>query len=254
MIDELGKFLEYAAQHPAQGDVFVLQTLAEFATRSDQTPLLLLTVLHQAFEQYANKLAKSQQEEWAKIQGRFEDIAFVEPTEQVLRLVGSAIEKTSESEESKLSPPIEFDLKPNQLTDDEFSELMRNCLPLHPTVALVIDSIFRRFAQNERSLFAFLSSSEPYGLQDFLIGQHYNKGVLPMFSIANLYDYLNINMGHRLYASRNGKMWAEIESAISRLADPSAMEVKLIKTIGVLSIVGEVIPNLKPQSRCSVMH
>ncbi len=245
VIDELGKFLEYAAQHPVQGDVFVLQTLAEFATRSDQTPLLLVTILHQAFEQYANKLAKSQQEEWAKVQGRFEDIAFVEPTEQVLRLVGSAIGKTLENEETNLSPRIEFDLKPNQLTDDEFSKLMRNCLPLHPTVALVIDSIFRRFAQNERSLFAFLSSSEPHGLQDFLTGQHYNRGVLPMFSIANLYDYLNINMGNRLYASRNGKMWAEIESAISRLADPSAMEVKLIKTIGVLSIVGEVIPNLK---------
>ncbi len=245
VIDELGKFLEYAAQHPAQGDVFVLQTLAEFATRSGQTPLLLLTILHQAFEQYANKLAKSQQEEWAKVQGRFEDIAFVEPTEQVIRLVGSAIEKTSENEKTNLSPPIEFDLKPNQLTEDEFSALMRNCLPLHPTVALVIDSIFRRFAQNERSLFAFLSSSEPRGLQDFLSCQYCNNGMLPMFSIADLYDYLNINMGHRLYASRNGKKWVEIESSISQLPDPSAMEVKLIKTIGVLSIVGEVLPNLK---------
>ena len=69
--------------------------LLKFATRSEQTPLLFLTILHQAFEQYANKFAKSQQEEWAKVQGRFEDIAFVEPTEQVLRLIGSAIERTS---------------------------------------------------------------------------------------------------------------------------------------------------------------
>ena len=245
VIDELGKFLEYAAQHPAQGDVFVLQTLAEFATRSDQTPLLLLTILHQAFEQYANKLAKSQQEEWAKVQGRFEDIAFVEPTEQVLRLVGSAIEKTSESEESNLSLPIEFDLKPSQLTNGEFSELVRNCLPLHPIVALIIDPIFRRFAQNERSLFAFLSSSEPYGLQDFLSTQHCNETLPPLFSIANLYDYLKTNMGHRLYALRNGKKWAEIESALDRLPAPSPMSTQLIKTIGVLNIVGEVIPNLK---------
>ena len=245
VIDELGKFLEYAAQHPDQGDVFVLQTLAEFATRSDKTPLLLLTILHQAFEQYASKLAKSQQEEWAKIQGRFEDVAFVEPTEQVLRLVGAAIEKNSEYKERNLSVPIEFSLKPNQLIADEFSELIRNCLPLHPTVSLIIDSIFRRFAQNERSLFAFLSSSEPYGLQDFLSNQRYDNGVLPMFSITDLYDYLNINMGHRLYASLNGKRWAEIESAMDRLSDPSAMQVKLIKTIGVLNIVGEAIPNLK---------
>lgn len=245
VIDELGKFLEYAAQDPAQGDVFVLQVLAEFATRSDQTPLLLLTILHQAFEQYANKAAKSQQEEWTKIQGRFEDIAFVEPTEQVLRLIGSAIERASEDKKRNLSVPTELELKPSQLTEDEFSELLRNCLPLHPTVVLVIDSIFRRFGQNERSLFAFLSSSEPHGLQDFLFNQHYNRDTLPLFSIADLYDYLKTNMGNRLYISHSSKKWAEIESAIGRLSDSSAMLAKLIKTIGILGIVGESIPNLK---------
>ena len=245
VIDELGKFLEYAAQHPTEGDVFVLQTLAEFATRSNQTPLLLLTILHQAFEQYANKLAKSQQEEWAKVQGRFEDIAFVEPTEQILRLIGSAIEITPEGEKENFALPSELELTPSQLNNDEFNELIRNCLPLHPIVALVIDSIFRRFAQNERSLFAFLSSNEPYGLQDFLSNQRYNKDAMPTFSIANLYDYLNINMGHRLYASHNGKRWAEIESALDRLPDLSAMPAKLIKAIGVLSVVGEAILNLK---------
>ena len=245
VIDELGKFLEYAAQSPAQGDVFVLQTLAEFATRSDQTPLFLLTILHQAFEQYAHRVAKSQREEWAKVQGRFEDIAFVEPSEQVLRLIGSAIKRTSKGKERNLSLPIEFNLKPTQLADDKFSELLRNCLPLHPTVALVIGSIFRRFAQNERSLFAFLSSSEPYGLQDFLSNRHYDSGVLSMFSIADLYDYLNTTMGNRLSAARDGDKWVEIEMAINRLTDPSPTTVRLIKTIGLLSIVGEVSTNLK---------
>ncbi|MCY3724601.1 MAG: hypothetical protein OXG97_20490 [Candidatus Poribacteria bacterium] len=245
VIDELGKFLEYAAQHPTEGDVFVLQTLAEFATRSKQTPLLLLTILHQAFEQYANKLAKSQQEEWTKVQGRFEDIAFVEPTEQVLRLIGSAIETTSEGRNGYFSLPTELELTPSQLTHEEFSELIRNCLPLHPIVTLVIDSIFRRFAQNERSLFAFLSAREPCGLQDFLSNQQYDRDAVPMFSIANLYDYLITNMGNRLYVSHNGKRWAEIESALDRLPDLSAMPAKLIKTIGILNIVGEVIPNLK---------
>ena len=245
VIDELGKFLEYAAQDPVQGDVFVLQTLAESATRSGQTPLFLLTILHQTFEQYASKAAKSQKKEWAKIQGRFEDIAFVEPTEQVLRLIGSAIESTSGDEERNLSLPTELELKPSQLTEDEFSKLLRNCLPLHPIVVLVIDSIFRRFGQNERSLFAFLGSSEPHGLQDFLFNQRYNRDTLPLFSIVNLYDYLKTNMGNRLYISHNDKKWAEIESAISRMSDSSAMPAKLIKTIGILGIVGESIPNLK---------
>ena len=246
VIDELGKFLEYATQQPAQGDMFVLQTLAEFADRSENTPLFLMTILHQAFELYAERAGKSQQEEWAKVQGRFEDVAFSESTEQVLRLVGTALEKRSEVvHKDNLKTAIDLGLKPHQLDKNEFIRLLESCLPLHPTVALLIGPIFRRFAQNERSIFAFLSASEPNGLQDFLFLQHYDGSVLPTFSLADLYDYLNATQGNRLYTSQTGKKWAEIESAIDQLADPSPMVVRLIKTIGLLGVVNEPIPNLK---------
>ena len=246
VIDELGKFLEYATQQPAQGDMFVLQTLAEFADRSENTPLFLMTILHQAFERYAERAGKSQQEEWAKVQGRFEDIAFSESTEQVLRLVGTALEKRSEVvHKDNLNTAIDLGLKPHQLDENEFINLLESCLPLHPTVALLIGPIFRRFAQNERSIFAFLSASEPNGLQDFLFLQHYDGNVLPTFSLADLYDYLNATQGNRLYTSQTGKKWAEIESAITQLADPSPMVVQLIKTIGLLGVANEPIPNLK---------
>ena len=246
VIDELGKFLEYATQQPAQGDMFVLQTLAEFADRSENTPLFLMTILHQAFERYAERAGKSQQEEWAKVQGRFEDIAFSESTEQVLRLVGTALEKRSEIvHKDNLNTAIDLGLKPHQLDENEFIGLLESCLPLHPTVALLIGPIFRRFAQNERSIFAFLSASEPYGLQDFLSLQHYDGSFLPTFSLADLYDYLNTTQGNRLYTSQTGKKWAEIEFAINQLADPSSIIVRLIKTIGLLGVVNEPIPNLK---------
>ena len=250
VVDELGKFLEYATQQPAQGDMFVLQTLAEFADRSAETPLFLMTILHQAFELYAELAGKSQQEEWAKIQGRFEDIAFSESTEQVLRLVGTALEKCSETDyKDNLNTAIDLELKPHQLEENEFIHLLESCLPLHPTVVLLIGPLFRRFAQNERSLFAFLSSSEPYGLQDFLSFQHYDGSYLPTYSLSDLYDYLNATQGNRLYTSQTGKKWAEIESAIDQLADPSPMVVRLIKTIGLLGVANEPIPNLKASEK-----
>ena len=245
VVDELGKFLEYAAHDPEYGDLFVLQSLAELATRSGQTPLLMLTILHQAFEQYAQRLAASQREEWAKVQGRFEDVSFVEPTEQVLRLIGSAIEKTAAVENPNLSVAVDLELKPHQLDKNEFVSLLESCLPLHPTVALIVSPLFRRFAQNERSLFALLNSYEPHGLQDFLSNQTYDGRVLPTFTLSNLYDYIYTALGSSLYTSSNGKKWAEIESAIERLSDPSPMTVKLIKTIGLLGIVGEGSLNLK---------
>ena len=245
VVDELGKFLEYAAQNPVHDDLFVLQSLAEFAARSDQTPLLMLTILHQAFERYAQRLATSQREEWAKVQGRFEDVSFIEPTEQVLRLIGSAIEKIAAVENPNLSVAVDLELKPRQLDKSEFVSLLESCLPLHPTVALIVSSLFRRFAQNERSLFALLNSSEPHGLQDFLVNRTYDGRVLPTFTLSNLYDYIYTALGSSLYTSRDGPKWAEIESAIERLPDPSPMTVKLIKTIGLLSIVGEGSVNLK---------
>ena len=213
-----------------------------------------MTILHQAFERYAERAGKSQQEEWAKVQGRFEDIAFSESTEQVLRLVGTALEKRSEVvQKDNLNTAIDLGLKPHQLDENEFIRLLESCLPLHPTVALLIGPIFRRFAQNERSIFAFLSASEPYGLQDFLSLQHYDGSVLPTFSLADLYDYLNATQGNRLYTSQTGKKWAEIESAINQLADPSPMVIRLIKTIGLLGVVNEPIPNLKAsEPNCSI--
>ncbi len=245
VVDELGKFFEYAAQNPEHGDLFALQTLAEFASRSKKTPLLMMTILHQAFEQYAQRLATFQHEEWAKVQGRFEDVSFVEPTEQVLRLIGSAIEKNVTIEKPNFLISVDLALKPHRLDTSEFLSLLESCLPLHPTVALVASSLFRRFAQNERSLFALLSSSEPHGLQDFLNNQTYDGRVLPTFTLSNLYDYIYTALGSSLYASSNGARWAQIESAIERLPDPSPMTVKLIKTIGLLGIVGEISGSLK---------
>jgi hypothetical protein len=90
IIDELGRFLEYGASIPEHGDVFVLQELAEAATRS-MRPFLFLTILHQAIDRYAEHMGPGRRAEWAKVQGRFEDVAFEERSEQLLRLLANAI-------------------------------------------------------------------------------------------------------------------------------------------------------------------
>jgi len=246
VIDELGKFLEFAAQHPAQGDMFLLQSLAELADRSQKTPLFLMTILHQAFEAYAQRTSQSQREEWTKVQGRFEDVVFTEPTEQVLRLVAAALENPSDINYNvNVNNAAELGLIPRELDKHEFNQLLQSCLPLHPTVTLLIGPLFRRFAQNERSLFSFLSSSEPYGLQDFLTQRHYDGTSLPLYTLADLYDYLDATQGNEIFNSSNGKLWAEIESSLMQFKDPPDIIVKLIKTIGILGIVRDALPKLK---------
>ena len=74
IIDELGKFLESAAQ--SGEDIYFYQELAETASRCNGK-LVIVGILHQSFEQYAVKLGRDARDEWAKIQGRFQDIPFI---------------------------------------------------------------------------------------------------------------------------------------------------------------------------------
>jgi len=111
VIDELGKFLEYEARHFENNDIFVLQSLAEEAYSDNDVKLGLVVMLHQSIEQYAKGLGESMRSEWAKIQGRFENIPFIDNSEQTLRVVSSAIEKDfTQNEKTTVEKKITSDI------------------------------------------------------------------------------------------------------------------------------------------------
>lgn len=81
LLDEAGKTLEHAALQPSAGDVHLLQELAEAASRSGDTPIVLVVLLHQSFEQYASRLSSVQRNEWSKVQGRFvPNVNYIHPS------------------------------------------------------------------------------------------------------------------------------------------------------------------------------
>ncbi|RLA40306.1 MAG: hypothetical protein DRR42_26055, partial [Gammaproteobacteria bacterium] len=91
VIDELGKFLEYEARHYGANDIYLLQAIAEHACKGSEVNLMVFALLHQSFEQYAKGLGESLKNEWSKVQGRFEEVPFIESAEQVLRVVSAAL-------------------------------------------------------------------------------------------------------------------------------------------------------------------
>lgn len=246
VIDELGKLLEYAALHPGESDIFLLQELAE-ATKKTETTFFLITILHQAFERYAERLGRREREEWTKIQGRFEDLPFQEPNEQVLHVLQSVFIQDKKSPGYKTLN--DYGIKIAQTACDlglcgllerrEAVSLLRDCLPLHPTVALALGSIFRRFGQNERSLFAFLTSNEPFALSEFLTTTVWSEENHPVIRFDRVYDYLVSAMGSALNVGAEGRKWAEIEAAIERVPAASKLEIRVLKTIGLLYLLGD---------------
>ncbi|MCH7989886.1 MAG: hypothetical protein IID46_12155, partial [Planctomycetes bacterium] len=242
VLDELGKLLEYASHHPTSSDLFTLQELAEHFARSDRR-CLLLGILHQDFGAYATRLSAEERSEWDKIRGRFEDIAFSEPAEEMLRLVSTAMSAT-ESSATKATINLirqlgeqawKLGLAPGSMSKHEFVSILEGCAPLHPVVAVSIGTIFRRLAQNERSAFSFLCSNEPFGLTEFAPANSVSPG---LYGLDRLYDYLSHSNRDALYSSPQAKMWAETESILHSLSEGSASDEFLIKTIGLINAIG----------------
>lgn len=145
VLDEFGKNLEYMAQHNGLGDVYILQTLAE-------SPNIYLWVcLHQAFEEYSSEFSGKQLQEWGKIQGRFEDISFVEPQQQMIRFIAYTLKKAN-----KVSPFAEKLQAWTNFYSEQFSALslpgpltlnrktIEDCYPLHPLVVYVLPELCAR--------------------------------------------------------------------------------------------------------------
>jgi len=247
IVDEFGKFLEYAARHPEAEDLLILQELAEAASRS-QVPIVFLTILHSAFAEYLDVVDENRRLEWRKVHGRFADIAFLEPPEQFVHLVGEAIEwkrSTSRSDqyrnavESIVASPA-FDEARRRFPAND---LLPSCAPLHPVTALMLLSLFRsKLAQNERSLFAFLNDRGPFGFQEFLRLVSAEEDSCTFYTLDQLYDYVRGTLGTGTFVGDRARRWAEIEHAIDRVGAASPPMTKaVVKCIGLLGMYGRSV-------------
>ena len=246
VIDELGKFLEYEARHADANDIFLLQALAEHAYKGsdDQNGALLsiFVMLHQSFDQYARGLSKTQRNEWAKVQGRFEVIPFLESAEQTLRIVGKALESSVELPASLLDEIsgitnhlVSTNALPSSLTEESANELFQQCYPLHPISALILPVLCQRVAQNERTLFNYMGSQEPFGFQSSLSTlEKIGDWIYP----SEIFDYFISNQPAAVVDHVTHRRWAEVVTALERLGNADSDSVKMLKIVGLMNIVG----------------
>ena len=250
-IDEMGKFLEAAANET--GDAYVFQQLAEIASRSEGR-FLLIGVLHQAFEEYAHRLSHETRDEWAKIQGRFIDLPVNVAGEEQIELISRAIEcKDIPQAHGALARSVaRMALRKRSGNLSGLAATLKECWPLHPAVACLLGPISRRrFGQAQRSVFGFLNSSELHGFQDFLN----QASVSDLYGPDQLWDYLRTNLEPTILASPDGHRWALAAEALERCESIGGdeLQIKLLKSIAVIDMFKEqsgLIANTDLLSAC----
>jgi len=247
VIDELGKFLEYEARHRQSTDIYLLQALAEHACAASEAPVLLVVLLHQAFEQYFASLGDQLKNEWKKVQGRFESIPYLESAEQILRVVRAAIksdlpesaQRAIHNKTSRIAKSLKSaNVLPAGLDSPAAADIFMGSYPLHPVSLLLLPSLCQKVAQNERTLFSFLGSAEPHGFQEALnrldLDESQPQWMLPW----EIYEYFILNQPGLVTDQITHRRWAEVITAVERLGDAPDAAIRLLKTIGLLNIAG----------------
>jgi DNA replication protein DnaC len=171
VIDEFGKTLEFSAKNNPEKELYFIQRIAEYANDSKRN-FLFITTLHQNFDAYAIGLDEKDRKEWEKVKGRIKELPFNEPVEQMLELAGQGLQENFKDIERKSLSKKFFNLikKSNlfKLRNELSIGTAQKLFPLDPLSASCLLVALQKYGQNERSLFSFISSKEPYGLREHI--------------------------------------------------------------------------------------
>ena len=237
IIDEFGKFLEYAANNNPEKEMFFIQQLTEYANNTDKN-ILFVTTLHQGFNAYSRELNIRQRQEWEKVKGRLKEITFNESIDQLLYLAGEHINNKIEPKSfNKITNTI-YSSKLLTLPSDNLNQLLKKIYPFDIIACMVLTYSLQRYAQNERSLFSFLQSD------DYLNIYNFNRSIHPYYNISCVYDYLIHYYYHFLFSKFNPDYiaWSLINNALIRAESMFNKNItdaaKLIKSIGLLNLFG----------------
>lgn len=240
LLDEMGKALDYQSRN--NKDLYLFQALADIAQQAKR-PVMLMGFLHQSFSDYAKNKDAVAQKEWGKVQGRYRDLSYNPSIDESLVLVGDSIskdKKTTSSLEKNHKPLVEEVLTAFTLQNRNAKALLKT-LPLDPLVSILLGPISRRrFSQNERSLFGFLSSHEKFGFREFIAENYIGTNTeRKLYQPEQLWDYLHHNLHHLIVTSHDSKAWLEGCDAIHRAEQKgSELHVSITKVIALLTIFG----------------
>jgi len=240
ILDELGKALEFSATRkitdasPAS-DLYLLQQIAEMPA-VDGKPVVFLGLLHRSFADYGGELSKDARSEWAKIQGRFEDIPLWDSPENSLNIFASAFTSSGITGAQKWADAWTAEFTENPALSRVSPELWKRLYPLHPVTARLLPLVSAKYAQNERSVFTFLTGNEPRSFVQFIQETPLSRD-MPTLQPHHLYDYFIESGGSGFSMGINYMRLVEVHELVREAQTLGEEDQKIIKTIGIFNLV-----------------
>lgn len=244
VVDEFGKNLE-AVGDSHDADPYLLQQLAE-AGQASGLPIFILTLQHLSFEDHLAHTDGPQRREWAKVQGRFEDIAYTESGSQSRALIATVFEVDDDGLRGRIREWAQLQaeaMRPLGIAELASPAAVETCYPLHPLTAMVLPELCNRYGQQERTLFSFLTGPDPASAAMFLKDAEPSENQpLPSLGLDTAYDYFVANGIAGGATAGQSSRWTEIATRLRDSQGLSRSETQLAKAVALLNLVSTTGP------------
>lgn len=241
VFDEFSKFLEYVENTHMMKDLKLLQDFAELANRTgNEDQIHLSCITHKAMNQYSNEMDEAKANAFKTVEGRFKELYFNRSLEQNYEIVSYALEKKDKfntffKEFYKEHKNIYTDMKElnifRELKDIE-DVLYKGCFPLNPITVYTLIGLSEKIAQNERTLFTFLTDDDFNSLKSFIYTNNEN-----LFNVNKVYDYFKALLKKETDPSIK-EIWIKAENALAKTKDD--IESNIIKALAVIYMINEI--------------
>ncbi|WP_246522481.1 hypothetical protein [Neoroseomonas terrae] len=230
--DEFGRHLEGIVNEGRSRELDAVQRLAEWAVRAREPSASLTLLLHQNLLAYATVLNQTSRNEWRKIEGRFEQIRFVEDSQELYGLAATVI---SERRPDGVRPPKEAVLRRaargaiaagwfDGMSDEgHVAALLGRAYPVSAAALHVLPRLVARIGQNERSLFGFIDSAN----------------LSRSIGMEEVYQGISDSMRSDVGIGGSHRRWVETETARSRAADDVEREALAAACLLQMGVDGE---------------
>lgn len=250
--DEFSKYLENHMVDATKSDTKMLQDFAEKCGRSGGTQLHLMLISHKEITSYIDRASKAMVDGWRGVSERFKHIYLNNNFTQTYEIIAAAIEKNqnlwnefTKTNDSQFSGMKSLYSEHPLFTDtyeDGIERVIYDCYPLHPVSTFILPRLSERVAQNERTLFTFISATGEATLSAFLKNHDMNA-----FNLATpdlVYDYFEPLLKQEVYSGNLHKYYM-LTSSILRKVDANSLEAKIVKAIALIYIL-EQFEKLRP--------
>lgn len=243
--DEFSKYLESSITKASISDVKMLQDFAEKCCRSGAKQMHLLLISHKEIQNYIDILPKQKVDGWKGVSERFSHVHMYSDFSQIYEIIAQAIIKEPDcwdrfyQTHQYAFDEVQKKYSKSKLFADCNQEDLRfaivGCYPLHPVTTFLLPRISEKVAQNERTLFTFISGQEASTLSSILKKL---DGDFPLVTVDALYDYFAPQMRKEVYTSEIHQLYRLTTGILSKL-EPDSLHAKIVKAIALIYCLGQ---------------